>query len=77
MFDFPLDTLVTVRIKGQNKRLTRVRLTALTDEQARTALAQHKGLTPNNTVRVLTGKRGRPAYLPVDRISNIKVLADA
>lgn len=73
----PFDTLVTVRVKGQSKRLSRVRLAALTEAQAASKNAQEKGLTPENTVRVLTGKRGRPFYLPMERISEVRVLADA
>ena len=72
----PFNTLVTVRVKGQSKRLTRVMLTPLTEAQAASKSAQAKGITPENTVRVLTGKRGRPSYLPVDRITEVKVLAN-
>lgn len=58
--DIPLNTTVSVRVKGQSKRLTPVRLT--------------NAGTRTDTVRVLNGKRGRPPYLPVDRITEIRVL---
>lgn len=58
--DIPLNTTVSVRVKGQSKRLTPVRLT--------------NAGTRTDTVRVLNGKRGRPPYLPVDRITEVRVL---
>ena len=73
----PFNTLVTVRIKGQSKRLSRVVLVPVTEAQTQTALAQRNGVTTENTVRVRTGRRGRPFYLPVDRITEVKVLATA
>lgn len=61
--DIPLNQTVTVRVKGQSKRLTRVQLVEV----------------PGSTdkVQVRTGKRGRPAFLPVDRITAVNVLASA
>lgn len=59
--NIPFNTLVTVRVKGQSKRLTRV------------TLVPHA--TDESLVRVKNGKRGRPAHLPVDRITEVKVLA--
>ena len=58
--DIPLNTTVSVRVKGQSKRLTPVRLT--------------NAGTRTDAVRVLNGKRGRPPYLPVDRITEVRVL---
>lgn len=73
----PFNVPVTVRIKGQSKRLTRVVLVPLTPEQAETPNAKVKGYTPENTVRVRTGSRGRPGYLPISRITEVRVLANA
>lgn len=70
----PFNTLVTVRVKGQSKRLSRVTLVPLTEAQAQTAHAKERGITVENTVRVRTGKRGRPAYLPLDKITDVRVL---
>lgn len=56
-----LNTPVTVRVKGENKRLSNVVLVERENDPS--------------TVLVLTGKRGRPRHLPIDRISNVKVLA--
>ena len=61
--DIPLNTTVSVRVKGQSKRLTPVRLT--------------NAGTRTDVVRVLNGKRGRPPYLPVDRITEVRVLKNA
>lgn len=54
---------VTVRVKGQSKRLSRV------------TLAQIPGV--EDKVLVRTGRRGRPTHLPLDRITEIRVLATA
>lgn len=62
MNEIPLDTLVTVRVKGEAKRLTRVRLT--------------RDLNDKNKVVVKNGRRGRPRHLSADQISTINVLAD-
>ena len=61
--EITFNTPVTVRVKGQSKRLTRV------------TLAQIPGTTDKVLVR--TGRRGRPMHLPVDRITEIRVLATA
>lgn len=59
----PFGKLVTVRVKGQSKRLTRV------------TLAPMEGVTDKVLVR--TGRRGRPTHLPVERIAEVRVLANA
>lgn len=71
----PFNTLVTVRLKGNNKYLKNVRLVPLSESQAASKNAQERGITPDNTVRVLTGKRGRPSYLPTENIVGVRVLA--
>lgn len=58
--DVPLNQTVSVRVKGQSKRLTPVRLVSAG--------------TRTDAVRVLNGKRGRPPYLPLDRITEVRVL---
>jgi hypothetical protein len=58
--EIPLNTTVSVRVKGQSKRLTPVRLVAAADRP--------------DTVRVLNGKRGRPPFLHADRITEVRVL---
>ena len=75
--NIPFNTLVTIRLKGNNKYLKNVTLVPLSDEQAQSKNAQSKGITPDNTVRVLTGKRGRPSYLPTENIVGVRVLASA
>ena len=61
--EIPLNTLVTVRVKGESKRRSRVQLVAVPGDESK--------------VQVRTGKRGRPAFLPVDRITAITVLKSA
>lgn len=61
--DIPLNTTVSVRVKGQSKRLTPVRLVSA------------EGRTDG--VRVMNGKRGRPPFLPLDRITEVRVLKNA
>ena len=61
--DIPLNTTVSVRVKGQSKRLTPVRLVGA------------EGRTDG--VRVMNGKRGRPPFLPLDRITEVRVLKNA
>lgn len=58
--EVPLNRPVTVRVKGQSKRLTRVMLVPV----------------EGNTSKVLvrTGRRGRPQHLPVDRITEVRTL---
>lgn len=61
--EIQLNKTVSVRVKGQSKRLTPV------------LLVEANGRT--DVVRVLNGKRGRPPYLPVDRITEVRVLKNA
>lgn len=61
--DIPFGKPVTVRVKGQSKRLSRVTLLPFEGDTSK--------------VRVLTGRRGRPQHLPVDRITEVRVLATA
>lgn len=59
--EIPLNRPVTVRVKGQSKRLTRVMLVAVPGDTSK--------------VFVRTGRRGRPQHLPVDRITEVRTLA--
>lgn len=61
--DITLGKPVSVRVKGQSKRLTPVTLVAIDGD--------------TEGVQVRTGKRGRPSRLPVDRITEIRVLKGA
>lgn len=58
--DIPFNRPVTVRVKGQSKRLSRVVLVPLNGTEDRVA--------------VRNGKRGRPQHLPVDRITEVRTL---
>lgn len=58
--DIPFNKPVTVRVKGQSKRLSRVMLVPFPGDESK--------------VLVRTGKRGRPLHLPVDRITEVRVL---
>ena len=59
----PFGVPVTVRVKGQSKRLSRVMLLPVAGDETK--------------VLVRTGRRGRPPFLSLDKISDIKVLATA
>lgn len=61
--EIPFNTVVTVRVKGQSKRLVRVTLAPLDGKP--------------DMVAVRNGRRGRPQHLPVERITEIRVLATA